>query len=67
MFYLSIPHDQQLIDAVRKVKGARWEPQLKLCAVKDSPEVREAIRQEGLEERLVEREGKRNAGKALTR
>lgn len=58
MLYLSIPSDLKLIEAVGKVRGARWRPHLKLWTVKDSSAVREAIRQQGLEDRLVEPDAK---------
>jgi len=58
MLYLSIPYDLKLMEAVRKVKGARWDPRLKLWMVTDSAAVRQAIRQQGLEDRLVEPDAK---------
>ena len=56
MLYLSIPYDQKLMEAVRKVPCARREPKIKLWVVADSPKVRATICEQGLENRLVDRE-----------
>jgi hypothetical protein len=56
MLYLSIPYNQKLMEAVRKVPGARWEPKIKLWVVADSPKVRATICEQGLENRLSDQE-----------
>ncbi len=66
MLYLSIPYDQQLMTAVRKVNGARWDPKQRLWYAPDNPETRKAIEREGLQERLVIRPKSASALPAAT-
>ncbi len=58
LLHLAIPYDEELMSRVRLVPGAYWDKGLRLWLVADSPQVRDAIRAQGLGSRVVEASAK---------
>ena len=54
LLHLAIPYDEELMARVWLVPGAYWDRGLRLWLVADSPQVRDAIRAQGLRSRVVE-------------